>query len=188
MRSRRFPLAIISLLSPICFVTLHTLRLTQAAPASASEPQNHLLKGAESCPVTRPPAQAFVPPPPYWTDPGPGRFWYGTESLWTLLAVDGTWNVHGNVLESEGGYRTKLTYWRRGFDWRKEPEPKLIITARRLDSDAPSVTATRANVVFVTGRAPAAMMTGIDIPTAGCWEIAAQYNGHKLSYIVSVQP
>jgi hypothetical protein len=55
-----------------------------------------------------------------------------------------------------------------GFDWRKEAEVKLIITAKRLDGDAPSVAVAHANAVFVTGNTPA-MMTLIDIPTAGCW-------------------
>ena len=181
-------LAILSLLTPICFMTLHVLRLIQVAPASASQSQNHALKEATgSCPITKPPAQAFVPPPPYWTDPGPHSFWYGTESLWTLLAVEGTWNIHGNVLESKGGYGTKLTYWRRGFDWRSEPEPELVVIAKRLDRTAPTVAAGPAHAVFVTTERPG-IMTAIDIPSAGCWEIAAQYRGHRLSYVVSVQP
>ena len=57
------------------------------------------------------------------------------------MAVDGTWNIHGNVLESKGGYRTKLTYWRPVFDWRSEPAPELVVFARRLDRTAPMVTA-----------------------------------------------
>jgi hypothetical protein len=85
------------------------------------------------------------------------------------------------------GYFTKLVFWRRGFDWRKEPEPKLIITAKRLDGEAPSVAVAHANAVFVTSNKPA-MMTGIDIPTAGCWEITAHYKGHTLTFIVSVEP
>jgi hypothetical protein len=32
------------------------------------------------------------------------------------------------------------------------------------------------------------MMTGIDIPTAGCWEITGHYNDHDLTFIVSVEP
>src|SRR5262249_25139999 len=136
MRSRVFLLAILSSLTPICFETL-----IQVAPASVSQSQNHGLETAGSCPITKPPAQAFVPPPPYWTDPGPLRFWYGTKSLWTLLPVDGSWKIHGNVLKSGGGSRTRLTYWRRGFDWRSEPEPQLVVFAKRLDRTAPTVAA-----------------------------------------------
>ena len=174
MRSRVFLVAIIVLLTPTSFVNLQTAHRTgaQAAP--------------EACPVTKPPAQPFVPPPPYWTDHGPERFWYGTESLWTLLGVPGTWNIRGNVLESKNGYRTKLTYWQRGFDWRKD-KPELTVVAKRLDREASIVAAEPANAVFVTSDKPA-MMTAIDIPSIGCWKITAQHHGNELSFVVSVQP
>jgi hypothetical protein len=141
------------------------------------------------CATTRPSNPPFVPPSPYpsnWAESG--DFWYGTESLWTLLAVSGAWSVRGNVLEGKGSYRTKLIYWCRGFDSGKEAEPELIVTARRLDRKAATVAADRANAVFVRSEQPAAMMTAIDIPTAGCWQVGAQYRGHTLSFVVSVNP
>src|SRR5580692_7589727 len=94
MRSCVFPLTIISLFTPVCFVGQQTLHSTQATLASASQ---------QRCPVTKPPVQPFVPPPPYWTNPGPNGFWYGTESLWTLLDVQTTWHIRSNPLEGEGG-------------------------------------------------------------------------------------
>jgi hypothetical protein len=103
------------------------------------------------------------------------------------LTVEGSWKIPGNVLESNGGYRTKLTYWRRGFDWHSEPEPELVVFAKRLDRTARTVAAEPAHAVFITTEKPG-IMTAIDIPSAGCWEIAAQYKGQKLSYVVSVQP
>jgi hypothetical protein len=141
--------------------------------------------GTFPCPVTKPPAQQFVPPPPYWTDHAPDQFWYGTESLWTLLSVQGTWHIRNNVLEGKHSFRTKLTYWRRGFDWQRELEPELIVIAKRLDREAPPVAADAAHGVNV---GTSAMMTGIDIPSAGCWELTAQYGGQRLSFVVSVQP
>jgi hypothetical protein len=187
MRSRVFPLVIISLFTPICFVALQTPHSTQTAFASASQQLQGRARTEvpETCPVTKPPAQPFVPPPPYGTDHGPDQFWYGTESLWTLLGVEGTWPIHNNVLESQGAYRTKLTYWRRGFDWRREPEPGLIVVAKRLDREAPPVAAGPAHAVYEAGPG---MMTLIDIPSSGCWEITAQYGGHRLSFVISVQP
>jgi hypothetical protein len=184
MRSRVFPLAIISLFTPICFVALQTPHSTLASASASQQLQDRVRKEvAEACPVTKPPAQPFIPPPPYWTDHQPDRFWYGTESLWTLLDVPGTWRVGGRKV-----CRTKLVYWTQGFDWRREPEPKLTVTARRLDREAPSVAEEHANAVFVTGPQPAAMMTGIDIPSTGCWKLTAQYRDQKLSFVVSVQP
>ncbi len=186
MRSRGFLLAIISLLTPICLVALRNLHLTQA---SASQVQEHRVRKEtpEACPVTKPRAQPFVPPPPYWTNHGPDQFWYGTESLWTLLGVDGVWHMHNNVSENKGFYTTKLTYWRQGFDWRREPKPALAVSAKRLDREAPIVAADHSNAVFVTTNKPA-MMTGIDIPSNGCWEIEAKYHDENLSFIVSVEP
>jgi hypothetical protein len=186
MRSRVFSLAIISLFMPICFAALQTPRSTQAASGS-QQPQDRVLRvSSEACPVTKPPAQPFVPPQPYWTDHDPDGFWYGNESLWTLLGVQGVWRVKDNPLEARGGYRTKLTYWRRGFDVRKD-KPELAVVAKRLGRDEPLVTAEQANAVFVGTDKPA-IMTAIDIPSIGCWEITAQYENHRLSFVVSVQP
>lgn len=142
-----------------------------------------LLSSAQ-CLTTLAPNPPFVPPAPYTSSAPDGQFWYGCDALWTLLAFDSKWRMQRNV--NGEGYFTKLVFWRRGFDWRKEPDPKLIISAKRLDGEAPSVAVAHAKAVFVTGNTPA-MMTGIDIPTAGCWEITAHYKGHTLSFIVSVE-
>jgi hypothetical protein len=189
MRSRVFPMAIIALFALFCFVVLRSPHPAQSALASVPKPMHGLAQNevAEACPVTKPPTQPFVPPPPYWRDHDRDQFWYGTESLWTLLGVTGTWNISGNVLESKDAYRTKLTYWRRGFDSRKD-KPELTVVAKRLDREAPIVTADRASTVFVTAGEKPAMMTAIDIPSIGCWKLTAQYRGDELSFVVSVQP
>lgn len=141
------------------------------------------------CLTTLPPNPPFVPPIAY--PPGslqPGTFWYGTDALWTALSVDGKWKA-GNYGKGIV-YTTKLVFWRKGFDWRKEVEPELIVTGKRLDGDAPSIAVAHANAVFVPGKpgyTPPGMMTGIAIPTTGCWEITAHYGGHTLTFIVSVE-
>ena len=69
----------------------------------------------------------------------------------------------------------------------------LVITGKRLDGDAPSIAVAHANAVFIPFPGsppepmPPAMMTGVDIPTAGCWELTAHYGGHTLAFIVSVE-
>jgi len=133
----------------------------------------------QTYPITKP-ARRFVPPPPYRRDHGGDQFWYRTESLWTLLGVSGAWNIRGNVLERKYACRTKLIYWRRGFDWWKD-KPELTVVAKRLDREAPIVAVDRANAVFVTTDKPA-MMTEVHIPSFGCWKITAQYHGHELSF------
>jgi hypothetical protein len=44
----------------------------------------------ETCLVTKPSGQPFVPPSPYPTQPSKGTFWFGTDHLWTALPADGT--------------------------------------------------------------------------------------------------
>jgi hypothetical protein len=140
-----------------------------------------------ACVTTRLSTPRFVPPSPYWQDASKEMFWYGSNSLWTLLGIQGTWYIDRNALENRGVYSTKLVYWRQGFDWRTEVDPDLRVIAKRLDRKAPLVLAAPAHAVFVTRTRPA-MMVGIDIPSAGCWELTAEYHEHKLSFVVSVQP
>ena len=138
------------------------------------------------CLTTLPSSPMFAPPAPYDSvHPSNNMFWYGTDALWTQLGSDGVWHIKNNA-DEHNGYVTKLVFWRKGFDWRKEPEPALIVTARRMDGDSPSVAVAHANAVFVTSNTPA-MMTGIRIPTTGCWEVTGHYGGHTLSFIVSVE-
>jgi hypothetical protein len=137
-----------------------------------------------ACLTTLPPVPPFTPPAPYESlDTPDGAFWYGTDALWTQLATEGVWHTTNNV-DKSGGYVTKLVFWAKGFDWHKEFDPKLIITARRTDGDAPSVAEAGASAVFVGAKA--AIMTGIRIPRAGCWEVSAYYGGHVLTLVVLV--
>ena len=142
-----------------------------------------LAAGRRSCPVTRPPVHPFVPPAGYSALVGEDEFLYGSSALWTVIYPN--WHVHGG---------SKLPFMRQGYDSMKEKEPRLTIVARRLDRPEPLVWNGSANyggqgeelaVMF--------MVTGIDIPSAGCWEIAAHYvqsfdNIQTLTYTVWVEP
>jgi hypothetical protein len=141
------------------------------------------------CPVTRPPSQPFIPPAPYNANPMPGGFWHGTASLWTWVPNDAGW-WRGPV-GSTVPYRAKLVYWRAGFDSGKETDPELTVVGRRLDSQVPLVWAEHANAVRFPEESPPgnmAMMTAVDLPTAGCWEVTAHYKGGTLSTIVLLKP
>ena len=128
------------------------------------------------CPVTRPPIHPFVPPADYSAGAGENEFLYGSSALWTIIYPN--WHIHS------GG---KLPVFRQGYDWRKEIEPRLTVVARRLDRPDPLVWNGSAS------NAGMFMVTGIDIPSAGCWEIAAHYvqsfdNIQTLTYTVWVEP
>jgi hypothetical protein len=77
----------------------------------------------------------------------------------------------------------------------------LSLVARRLDAPAPLVWSAWANSggpsyrddVIIPGTDNGFMVTGIDIPTSGCWEISAHYFPERgrvrtLSYTVWVEP
>jgi hypothetical protein len=139
------------------------------------------------CLTTLSPNPAFVPPAPYPSAAPRSTFWIGSDDLWTALEFGGKWTAYGK--EEDGCvFQTKLVFWQRGFDWRKETEPKLIVTGKRLDGDAPTIAVAHANAVFLPSREGAGMMTLISIPATGCWEVTAHYKGHDLSFVVSVEP
>jgi len=128
--------------------------------------------------------QPYIPPAPYHATAHPHGFWYGSDSLWTYVRFDGF------VTSSQDRISAKLVYWRVGFDWLQEPEPELAVGARRIDAAAEPVVAPKAyGVKFPDDETPGsmAMMTGISIPVAGCWEIEATYRGQILRYVVQVR-
>src|SRR5262245_12870567 len=72
----------------------------------------------------------FVPPPPFQAGQERGTFWYGTPRLWVALREDGKW---GGVYRADlRVYRNKLPLYRSGFDSRRESQPSIVISARRI--------------------------------------------------------
>ncbi len=156
-------------------------------------------EGGNACAVTAAPNPPFVPPPqftPYTIGDGE-HFLYGTPGLWALVFT--RWKLGGQT-------GNKLPYFSVHYDWRQDASPQapMIVEAKRLDADAPPV---RADHVSGTGPSsrgfpaeppdptkPGALLTALRIPTAGCWEITAQYTpprggvAEKLSYTILVEP
>jgi hypothetical protein len=140
----------------------------------------------EGCPVTTAPDPPFVPPLPYRAGAGNVEFLYGTPALWAV--VNPHWRMHG--------FRgSKLPFFRQGYDSRSERNPDLTVVARRLDGPSETVRAARANMASTDGTIEGMfMVTGLEIPTAGCWEIAARYapssdeGTRMLTYTVWVEP
>jgi hypothetical protein len=144
---------------------------------------------ADSCPVTKAPAPAFVPPAPYNSSPLSGGFLLGSGSLWTFV---NTHDLSENPTRPGGPYFFKLVYWHPGLNWQHSGETKdLTVVARRLDTpSAPIVFTGRASMVgHLSAEAPneIAMMTGLNLPSGGCWEIAADFRGEHLNYIISLR-
>lgn len=138
----------------------------------------------DSCPITQPPEPRFVPPEPYAEWPPGGGFWYGTNELWIDLRSSGTWY---SLPKSDAGYSNKIALWSEGYSQIMEPQPEITLSARQLDGKAvvePVVYGTNAYHPDYGHF----MMTGIELPTLGCWEITAEYRDATLSFIVWVSP
>lgn len=145
-----------------------------STPAAAPQPP-------PSCSVTVQPTPAFFAPPPYpQSAPGSRSFWYGSEALWTMLDEGGSW--HG-LPRNPNGFRQKIFWWSPGFDGRIEPRPQLSVVGRRLDGPESFVAgpATNARHADFGGWT---ILTGIDVPTAGCWELTGTYRDRSLTFIV----
>jgi hypothetical protein len=133
-----------------------------------------------SCPVTRAAERRFAEPSPS----SASRFWYGSEALAVLLKTGGTWRGMG----PERRYRDKLFWWRQGFDGRTEPWPELVVTGRKLDGEAPPADVSRATNARHSDFGGWAMLTAVEFPARGCWELTGRYGGQKLSFVVRVGP
>jgi hypothetical protein len=136
------------------------------------------------CPVTQPQDPLFVPPEPYASIAPYGEFWYGTNDLWTMLQPDGQWYA----LPHDGdGYGQKVFWWREGYDMRTEQQPQITVSGRRLDGDAPAFEQTGGTNGYHADMGEF-MLTGVEVPTAGCWEITGRYGQAELSFVVWVAP
>jgi hypothetical protein len=103
---------------------------------------------------------------------------FGTDQLWTVLPVDGTWR--GSLPNQPGdyAYSNKLP-WGGTFSYKGGP---LRVTGRRLDGPAPSFT----EIEPISWEHE--FMGGINIPVFGCWEVTGQYKDHQLRFVVWVTP
>ena len=136
---------------------------------------------AADCPVTTPPNPPFVAPAPHRPIPAAPDFWYGTEDFWTILRT-GAWHA---LPHDEHGSRQKVVFWSTSFDWRKEYPVPLRVSGRRLDREAPTFEKLGGtNAIFGD---TAAMLTAIEVPTTGCWEITGSYHDHALKFVVKVE-
>jgi hypothetical protein len=137
------------------------------------------------CPVTIPVKSAFEAPDPYspsatWE----GISWFGSDHLWTALHNDGVWA--GLPLNSDG-YTQKIMWWSSLYNLPAEPEPALVVTGRRLDGDAPALRFYGATNAMADDIGEA-MLTGVEFPTLGCWEITGQYKKTGLTFVVWIAP
>lgn len=161
--------------------------ISRSSPASITEAaqlEEFPSVPPEDCPITVPQDPPFVPPPPYDQLGLDGEFWHGSNSLWTAVRRNGTWE---GLPLYQGGYIQKVFWWREGYDREAESEPALLVAAERIDAKAPpgeSSEATNASA----GDIGTAMLVGVNLPTPGCWKITGNYGNSVSSFVVWVVP
>lgn len=137
-----------------------------------------------SCHVTLPADGQFVPPISFHAPLSlpQGQFWFGSEKLWTILPIDGTWRGwrEPNDPDSDYAYSTKIPWFRIHPAF--SPDDPLTVTGKRLDGPAPSFSEVFWGNAFPREKDNAMIMGGISIPTYGCWQITTQYRNQELTY------
>jgi hypothetical protein len=100
-----------------------------------------------------------------------------------MLGSDGSWSA---LPKDAGGYFQKVFWWSAEYRLEDEPAPALAVTGKRLDGEAGHLVADQAtNASADFGQA---MLVGVTLPAAGCWEITGHYRGNDLSFVVRVTP
>jgi hypothetical protein len=137
------------------------------------------------CPVTTAKNVSFKAPEPFSpTAPWEGLFWYGAEGLWTALHADGVWSGLPNNPE---GYTQKIMWWSDSYVLKDELKPALVVSGRRLDAKSEPLKFYGATNAMADDIGEA-MLTGVDFPSLGCWEITGQYKKSELTFVVWVTP
>lgn len=139
----------------------------------------------KDCPVTVSGTPTFEAPEPYSpAAPWEGIFWFGSDHLWTALHNDGVW---ASLPLNSDGYTQKIMWWSSLYDLPNELEPALVVTGRRLDGEAPALRfygATNAMAEDIGD----AMLTGVEFPALGCWEVRGEYKKTSLTFVVWIAP
>ena len=170
--------------------TLEDYRMPTDVPSASSLTQTAQTEMAslippKDCPVTTSANISFKAPEPFSPiAPWKGIFWYGSEHLWTALNTDGVWS---KLPENSDGYGQKIMWWSSLYSLKDELEPELIVSGRRLDGEAEPLRFYGATNAMADDIGEA-MLTGVEIPTLGCWEITGQYKESEISFVVWVGP
>ena len=167
--------------------------LTASGQQTSSQPPSPQHESVPaSCTMTPRPARAFIPPAAYrTTEELPKNFFLiGTEKLWTEIGESMVWQWRPHGPGHEYDLTSKIFWFREDYSWRTEPAPKLRVTGKRLDGPAPPLMTPQGPATNVIGdeSGRGAMLTGVWVPTPGCWEISGDYEGDKLSFVVWVEP
>lgn len=146
-----------------------------AAPAGSAPGTSN---PAEACAVTRPDPPFAAPSPYPASAPDDDAAWYGSPQLWTMLALEGAvWELPQLV--------EKTWWWSAAWDSGREPEPPITVSGTRLDGPG-TFTAGPGTNATSPDLGGEAMLVGVEFPSAGCWQVTAEYREATLSIVVLI--
>jgi hypothetical protein len=104
--------------------------------------------------------------------------WYGSEALAVQLPPDGTWptTAQGALIA------VKLFWWSAGY--KPGTESKLSVTLKELTGAPVTAAVSPPTNAYAESLGGWTMLTGIDFPNAGCWEVTGRYLGQELKFVV----
>jgi len=129
---------------------------------------------AAACPRTTASGRILGKPFPASED------WYGSETLAVMLPPQGVWRGMGSAHRD----RDKLFWWSFGFTPGSGSKPK--VTGRKLDDTSTVANISRVTNAYAESLGGWTMLVAVEFPSAGCWEIAGEYVGQKLTFVVEV--
>jgi hypothetical protein len=117
--------------------------------------------------------------PPATTSPAPtSPNWYGSDALAAMLPSDGVWPT-----TAPGAVLAVKLFW-RSANIRPGAETNLHVTVKELTGAPVTARVSRATNASSESLGGWTMLTGIDFPKAGCFEITGKYLGQELKFVV----
>lgn len=116
--------------------------------------------------------------------PDPETQLYGAEDgLRVFISHDGIWD---QLPHNSEGYTQKLFWKFPGYNWIEEQTPDLDMYGQQLDGDGYFERSVPATNAFADSLYGSAILTGVDFPNTGCWQITGEYRDASLSFVVWV--
>jgi hypothetical protein len=176
-----------AILCACVFTTLPVLGQVGRRPLSVAS--TAFYHPASECAFTKPPATPFFPTGLKKTSGSNDGFYFGTPKLSVF------------VLNSPIGRGEKIAIFSDGYNWKADPQPDLSLNLKRLDKPAPELNNADSRGFYADGaqilgifpangsyspETGSFIMSGVNFPSAGCWEITAKFKGEALKIVYLV--
>src|SRR5262249_50416323 len=137
-----------------------------------------------SCPETPKPQPPFTPTGADPRNNGPSSFFFGTPKLSVLLRHP--WSLHENIrwFSDDVHFPTPVNMKVTG---RRVGALTVDEMARSVDVDALTPKTTSGPAVGRTKDGATVILSSMEFPTSGCWEITARMNEAELRFVIDVQ-